>query len=158
MLYIFTSRIQLLVYSWLLSQDRGWTVVLKVIRTIQQFLVVKDTNNSIVCVDPPSPLNVTLSARICCERRRTCSYRSIPPAGMALSSKPAALRCCCRSTGQTDGQTVARPLHGQDPAPRTVRSLALSVTFLFEFAYCTLFIVCFRLFLYMFCACVYLPC
>jgi len=126
MLYIFTSRIQLLVYSWLLSQDRGWTVVLKVIRTIQQFLVVKDTNNSIVCVDPPSPLNVTLSARICCERRRTCSYRSIPPAGMALSSKPAALRCCCRSTGQTDGQTVARPLHGQDPAPRTVRSPSIN--------------------------------
>ena len=100
--------------------------MLKVIRTIQQFLVVKDTNNSIVCVDPPWPLNVTLSARICCERRRTCSYRSIPPAGMALSSKPAALRCCCRSTGQTDGQTVARPLHGQDPAPRTVRSPSIN--------------------------------
>ena len=29
----------------------------------------------------------------------------------ALSSKPAGRRCCCRSMGQTDGRTDARPLH-----------------------------------------------
>jgi len=35
----------------------------------------------------------------------------LPSCG-ALSSKPAARRgCCCRSMGQTDGQTDARPFH-----------------------------------------------
>jgi len=29
----------------------------------------------------------------------------------ALSSKPAACRCCCRSMGQTDAPTDARPLN-----------------------------------------------
>jgi len=29
----------------------------------------------------------------------------------ALSSEPAGRRCCCRSMGQTDGRTDARPLH-----------------------------------------------
>jgi len=29
-----------------------------------------------------------------------------------LSSKPAARRCCCRSTGQTDGLTDSWPLRG----------------------------------------------
>ena len=32
------------------------------------------------------------------------SCRSTSPAGTALSSKPAGHRCCCRSTGQTDGR------------------------------------------------------
>jgi len=35
-------------------------------------------------------------------------YRSISPARGALSSKPAARRCCCRSMGQTDGRTLDR--------------------------------------------------
>jgi len=40
-------------------------------------------------------------------RRRPRSYRSISPAHTALSSKPAARRCCCRD-GQTDGRTPDR--------------------------------------------------
>jgi len=32
-------------------------------------------------------------------------YQSISPARRALSSKPAARRCCCGSTGQTDRRT-----------------------------------------------------
>jgi len=38
----------------------------------------------------------------------TC-YRS--PACRALSSKPVGGRCCCRSMGQTDRRTDARPFH-----------------------------------------------
>ena len=37
--------------------------------------------------------------------------RSISPAHTALSSKPAAHRCCCRSTGEMDGRSDARPFH-----------------------------------------------
>ena len=46
---------------------------------------------------------------ICC--KTPCRCWSISPARTALSSKPAARRCCCRSTGQTDGRTDTRPLH-----------------------------------------------
>jgi len=43
------------------------------------------------------------------------SYRSISPlARSALSSKPAARRCCYQSTGQTDGQTDIR-MDGRTP-------------------------------------------
>jgi len=35
-------------------------------------------------------------------------YRWISHARGTLSSKPAARRCCCRSMGQTDGQTDRR--------------------------------------------------
>jgi len=38
-------------------------------------------------------------------------YRSISRVRGSLSSKPVARRCCCRSTGQTDGLTDARPFH-----------------------------------------------
>jgi len=68
--------------------------------------------NEQVCVQPPpSALNVTLPAFAAgAERRRLLhcarSCRLIhPPAHRALSSKPAARRCCCRSMGQTDGRT-----------------------------------------------------
>ena len=57
-----------------------------------------------------------LSAGACCSASLQLvrgtgarSYRSISPVRMALSSKPAASRCCCRSMGQTDGRTDARP-------------------------------------------------
>ena len=65
------------------------------------------------CVEPPpSALNMTLSAPAA-ERRRlqqgAGSYRSISPAGRALSSKKTTgHRCYCRSMGQTDGQTDGR--------------------------------------------------
>jgi len=38
----------------------------------------------------------------------TCSWWSISPAHRVLSSKPSG---CCRSMGQADGQTDARPFH-----------------------------------------------
>jgi len=41
--------------------------------------------------------------------RRTGNSWSMSPVRGALSSKPAARRCCCRSTGQTGGQTDAWP-------------------------------------------------
>jgi len=53
------------------------------------------------CLAHRAPL--LLSAGPCC--------LSISPARGTLSSKPAGGRCCCRSTGQTDGQTDARPFH-----------------------------------------------
>ena len=60
-----------------------------------------------------SAVNVTLPA-FAAERRAAAPgdrrFRSISPARTALSSKPAARRCCGRM-GQTDGQTDARPLH-----------------------------------------------
>jgi len=73
-----------------------------------------------VCVQPHhSAVNTTLPA-FATERRATTPLllgagagrcRSISPVRMALSSKPTARRCCCRSTGQTDGRTDARPFH-----------------------------------------------
>ena len=68
------------------------------------------------------------TARICCERRlrrRCCMLghlqlvrsagarlcRSISHARRALCSKPVGHRCCCRSMGQRDRQTDARPFH-----------------------------------------------
>jgi len=54
---------------------------------------------------------------ICCvlygavvAERRAC-YRSVFPVRDAHSKIPAARRCCCRSTGQTDGRTDAQPLY-----------------------------------------------
>ena len=43
------------------------------------------------------------------------SCRSISRAHRALSSKPAARRCCCRSTEQTDGRVDNRPLRVHGP-------------------------------------------
>jgi len=69
-----------------------------------------------VCVQPRiSAVNVTLSAFSAERRAATPVLLSAPAAGTrrrALSSKPAGHRCCCGSTGQTDGQTDGRPLHG----------------------------------------------
>jgi len=49
------------------------------------------------------------------------SYRSISTARMALSSKPAGRRCCCRSMGQTDGRTDEwMPRRYIDLAPHNV--------------------------------------
>ena len=56
------------------------------------------------------------SAVACC--------RSISPARAALSSKPAARRCCCRSTGETDRQTPDRFIN---PALRTMLFCSLAV-------------------------------
>jgi len=48
----------------------------------------------------------------------------ISPARTAFSSKPAARRCCCRSMGQTDGQTDGRALDlFIYPAPHTTRAV-----------------------------------
>jgi len=43
--------------------------------------------------------------------QRARTYRSTSPAHMAFRNKPAGRRCCCRSTGQTDGRTDAQPSH-----------------------------------------------
>ena len=45
------------------------------------------------------------TARICC-RAPANSYRSISPARGRSAANPAACRCCCRSTGQTDGRST----------------------------------------------------
>ena len=52
------------------------------------------------------------TARICCWAPSCAIDRYLLPSCGALSSKPAARRgCCCRSMGQTDGQTDAGPFH-----------------------------------------------
>jgi len=53
------------------------------------------------------------------------SYLSMSPASMELSSKPAGSRCCCRSTGQTDGRTLDRYT---DPAPHALRAASITAT------------------------------
>jgi len=71
-------------------------------------------------VRSPSALNVTLPA-FAAERRRLlhgARGRSLSPAQMALSSKPAGSQHCCRSMGQTDGQTLDRYIN---LAPHTMR-------------------------------------
>ena len=85
-----------------------------------------------VCVQPrPWAVNVTLPT-YAAERPaaaplllgagfRCC--RSIFPARTALSSKPVARRCCCRSMGQTDGRTLDRFV---DPAVRSMRAVSLN--------------------------------
>jgi len=59
---------------------------------------------------PPSALNMTLPAFGAERRRRllhgASCFRSISPARLALSSKPAGCSCYCRSMGQTDRQTT----------------------------------------------------
>ena len=53
---------------------------------------------------------------------------TLRPARTALSSKPAARRCCCRSMEQTDGRTDGRTRDRFiDPAPHTMRALSLQV-------------------------------
>jgi len=67
-----------------------------------------------VCVQPrPSAVNTTLPA-FAAERRAAAPLllgagrcRSISAARTALSSKPAARRCCCPSMGQMDGRLPA---------------------------------------------------
>jgi len=61
---------------------------------------------------PPSALNMTLPAFGAERRRRllhgASCFRSISPARLALSSKPAGCSCYCRSMGQTDRRTDRR--------------------------------------------------
>ena len=68
-----------------------------------------------LCVEPPpSALNVTLPAFAAESRRphpRARIYRSISVADAGAQQQPAGRHCCCRSMGQTDGRTDARPLH-----------------------------------------------
>jgi len=52
--------------------------------------------------------------------------QSISPARTVLSSKPTECRCCCRSTGQTNGRIDARPFHR--PAAHTMRAVSTMVT------------------------------
>jgi len=61
---------------------------------------------------------MTLPAFASERRVAACCWASAPAtvggsahSRTALSSKPAARRCCCRSMGQTDGLTDARPFH-----------------------------------------------
>jgi len=68
-----------------------------------------------VCIQPPmSAVNMTLPAFVgqrgtCCTAPLLLSagacYWSISSAHRALSCKPTARRCCCRSTGRTDERT-----------------------------------------------------
>ena len=57
-------------------------------------------------VEPPSSRTKIYAARM----SRGSSNIRCPPAP-DLSSKPAGRRCCCRSTGQTDGRTDTRPFY-----------------------------------------------
>jgi len=64
--------------------------------------------------------------------RTGACYRLISPAREALSSKPAARRSCCRTTGQTDGRTDGhsnrRTLdHFIDPVPSDMRTVSKNV-------------------------------
>jgi len=70
--------------------------------------IVVDFPQSLQVCDPPptSAVNVTLPAAA--ERRRQLSIDISCPRGARRSSKPAAGRCCCRLTGQTDGRTDGR--------------------------------------------------
>jgi len=88
-------------------------------------------------VEPrPSALNMTLPA-FAAERGRLQEisiddWYTVPAAidrpAPALSSKLAACRCCCRSTGQTDVLTDGRtPERYTDPAPRTTRAASITV-------------------------------
>jgi len=74
------------------------------------------------------------TARICCwapapaarRSQRAGSYRSISSARKALSSKPVARRCCCRSMGQTDVRMDWRTLVCYiDTAPHTIRAASI---------------------------------
>ena len=78
-----------------------------------------------VCVEPrPSGLNMTLPA-YAAERRRLQLFDRYLLQAPALSSKPAARRRCCRSTGQTDGRTDGRtPDSYIDPASLAMRAAA----------------------------------
>ena len=82
-----------------------------------------------VCVEPrPSAVNMHEASRIILPSAGACSrYRSI--AGTRCT-KPAARRCCCRSTGQTDRRTDRRtngrtPDSYIGPAPHTMRSASV---------------------------------
>jgi len=76
-----------------------------------------------VCVEPrPSALDMTLPAFAAERRRRVPAIDRYLLQAPALSSKPAARRCCSRSTeGRTDGRTPDRYI---DPAPHTMRMAA----------------------------------
>ena len=87
-------------------------------------LITRVTLTSLCLQLPTSAVNMALPACVA-ERRAADSRcgaaaagrpgsrrcRSITPARTALSSKPAAHRCCGRMMGQTDGRTDARPFH-----------------------------------------------
>ena len=87
------------------------------------------------CVKPhPSALNMTLPASAAEGERRIPAIDRYLLQAPALSSKPAARRCCCQSTGQRDGRTDTRPLHRSSTAyytdsvnkPRNVRSILVT--------------------------------
>jgi len=84
-----------------------WSVCSSIFRQTVSFHVDKALQFQQVCVQPrPSAVNATLPA-FAAERRRLC-YWVISAAHRALSSKPAARRCFCRSMGRTDGRTLDR--------------------------------------------------
>ena len=64
-----------------------------------------------VCVEPrPSALDMTLPAFAAERRRRVPAIDRYLLQAPALSSKPAARRCCSRSTGRKDGRTDGHPI------------------------------------------------
>ena len=63
-------------------------------------------------IEPPYSRVKIFAAPTARISRGSSSCRSISPPAPDLSSKPAACRCCCRSTGQTDGRTRDRLLTG----------------------------------------------
>ena len=71
-----------------------------------------DRADKVSAEPPPSALNMTLPAFGAERRRRllhgASCFRSISPARLALSSKPAGCSCYCRSMGQTDRRTDRR--------------------------------------------------
>jgi len=88
-------------------------------KSIYESIVVDFPQSLQVCDPPPtSAVNVTLPAAA--ERRRQLS--------IDISCKPAAGRCCCRLTGQTDGRTDGRTLSRfADPARHTMPARAVSI-------------------------------
>jgi len=97
-------------------------------------------NKSVFSLVPRHRPRLLLSAGAC--------YRSISPARRALSSKLAARRCCCRSTGQTDRRTDAvtldRTMHAASIRPTLSTPTAAEVNhyLMFRHLYVCLCVLC----------------
>ena len=77
-----------------------------------------------VCVQPRllGCQHDTAHMLLCAVLRRRCSSAPAPAIDRIFSSKPAALRCCCRTMRRTDGRTLDSFI---DPAPHTTRAASI---------------------------------